>query len=295
MERVRLRVPATSANLGPGFDCLGLALSLCAHFDFEETEGGLEITGCPPELANENNLVWRAYLHALRAAGREPKGLRLHIDSDIPLSRGLGSSAACAVGGILGADRLHDLQLAWQDILDLAAQMEGHPDNVAPALYGGMRVSVMEQGRVLTLPCTVHPSLRYLALVPDFELRTGVARAALPACVPMEDAVFNLSRAAFLLRALEDGDIPLIRAAMQDRLHQDARFALIPGSGELKQEAEGLGAACCLSGAGPSLLCLYLDRGFPSQMNKALRKARSRFCAIPLQLCREGASIIAPG
>lgn len=290
---VSVRVPATSANLGPGFDCLGLALDLYARFNFELLPRGLEITGCRKEDANEGNLVYRAYVHTLKALGMRGQGLRLHIDSDIPLSRGLGSSAACVAGGILGAAGLHGLNLSRENALKLAAELEGHPDNAAPAIYGGLRVSLTEDGRAVSLPCAVHPGLRFLALVPDFELRTADARAALPQSVSLKDAVYNLSHAAFLLKALEGGDPELIRLAMRDRLHQDARFKLIPGAAALKARMEEIGAAaCCLSGAGPTLLCLYDEAGFPKKAIEAVRADFPRFSALPLKLDGKGAEIV---
>ena len=283
---VSVRVPATSANLGPGFDCLGLALDLYARFDFELMPRGLEITGCREEDAGENNLVYRAYVHTLKALGIAVQGLRLRIDSDIPLSRGLGSSAACVAGGILGAAALHGLKLSNEETLKLAAELEGHPDNAAPAIYGGLRVSLMEDGRALSLPCAVHPGLRFLTLMPDFELRTADARAALPQSVLLKDAVYNLSHTAFLLKALEGGDPELIRLAMRDRLHQDARFRLIPGSAALKERMEQLGAAaCCLSGAGPTMLCLYTGDDFLNRAMEAARTEFPRFDPHPLSLC----------
>ena len=289
---VSVRVPATSANLGPGFDCLGLALDLYARFDFELLTRGLEITGCREEDAGEDNLIYRAYVHTLKAFGLDARGLRLRIDSDIPLSRGLGSSAACVAGGILGAAALHGLSLSDGEVLKLASELEGHPDNAAPAIYGGLRVSLTEDGRAVSLPCVVHPSLRFLALVPDFELRTADARAALPQSVPLKDAVYNLSRTAFLLKALEGGDPELIRLAMKDRLHQDARFRLIPGAAALKERMEQLGAAaCCLSGAGPTMLCLYTGDDFLNRAMEAARTEFPRFDPRPLSLCGEGARV----
>ena len=289
---VSVRVPATSANLGPGFDCLGLALDLYARFDFELLPRGLEITGCREEDAGEDNLIYRAYVHTLKAFGLDARGLRLRIDSDIPLSRGLGSSAACVAGGILGAAALHGLSLSDGEVLKLASELEGHPDNAAPAIYGGLRVSLTEDGRAVSLPCVVHPSLRFLALVPDFELRTADARAALPQSVPLKDAVYNLSRTAFLLKALEGGDPELIRLAMKDRLHQDARFRLIPGAAALKERMEQLGAAaCCLSGAGPTMLCLYTGDDFLNRAMEAARTEFPRFDPRPLSLCGEGARV----
>ena len=289
---VSVRVPATSANLGSGFDCLGLALDLYARFDFELLPRGLEITGCREEESREDNLVYRAYVHTLTSFGLDAPGLRLRIDSDIPLSRGLGSSAACVAGGILGAAALHGLKLSNEETLKLAAELEGHPDNAAPAIYGGLRVSLMEDGRALSLPCAVHPGLRFLAMVPDFELRTADARAALPQSVPLKDAVYNLSRTAFLLKALEAGDPELIRLAMRDRLHQDARFRLIPGAVALKERMEQAGAAaCCLSGAGPTMLCLYTGDDFLNRAMDAARTEFPRFDPRPLTLCREGARV----
>ncbi len=290
---VRIRVPATSANLGPGFDCLGIALNLYARFTFEPLSQGIEISGCRPQDAGEDNLVYQAFFHTLKAAGVKSRGLRLQIDSDIPLSRGLGSSAACVVGGILGADRLYGLGLSREDMLKLATELEGHPDNAAPAIWGGLRVSLMEEGRALSLPCEVHPSLKFLALVPDFELSTSAARAALPQSVSLKDAVYNLSHAAFLIKALEGGEPGLIRDAMQDRLHQDARFKLIPGAAELKARMENAGAiACCLSGAGPTLLCLYAEEDILSKAKEAIGKSFPGLVSMVLELCAEGAEIM---
>ena len=289
---VSVRVPATSANLGPGFDCLGLALDLYARFDFEMLPRGLEITGCREEESGEDNLVYRAYVHTLTSFGLDDLGLRLRIDSDIPLSRGLGSSAACVAGGIMGAAALHGLSLSDGEALKLATELEGHPDNAAPAIYGGLRVSLTEDGRAVSLPCAVHPSLRLLALVPDFELRTADARAALPQSVPLKDAVYNLSHTAFLLKALETGDPELIRLAARDRLHQDARFKLIPGAAALKERMEESGAAaCCLSGAGPTMLCLYTGDDFLNRAMEAVKAEFPRFDPRPLSLCREGARV----
>ncbi len=167
---VVIRVPATTANLGPGFDCLGLALSLYARFTFEKKEQGLLIKGCEPAYANEDNLVYRAYLSTLSEYRVKPQGLTLTIQSDIPVSRGLGSSAACIVGGILGASTLYDLNLSQDAVFALATRLEGHPDNVAPAIFGGLRVSILEEGWPYSLPSPLFPGLRFLALVPDFPL-----------------------------------------------------------------------------------------------------------------------------
>ncbi|MDI9520967.1 MAG: homoserine kinase [Bacillota bacterium] len=289
---VIVRVPATTANLGPGFDCLGAALSLYARFSFEKREAGLEITGCKPAYANSENLVYKAFCLALKENGLQPEGVRIHLDSDIPVSRGLGSSAACAAGGILGASALYGLDLSREAVFRLAAELEGHPDNVAPAIYGGLRVSLTQDGVPHSLPSPVHPSLRFLALIPDFPLETKKARAVLPQTVSLQDAVYNLSRTAFLLKALETGEAEQIRLGMGDRLHQDARLPLIENGYDLKARLEQEGAiAVFISGAGPSLMCLYQDPGFPAKAEQIIKTAFPRFSVLPLDLCAQGAVI----
>ncbi len=289
---ITIRVPATTANLGPGFDCLGMALDLYARFSFDKMQQGLDITGCDPAFAGPDNLVYQAFLAALQHCNVEPGGLRLHIQSDIPHARGLGSSAACITGGILGANALYQLGMDDQAVFELACALEGHPDNIAPALFGGLRVSMMEGGLPHQLPAAVHPSWRVLALIPDFSLTTEAARAALPALVSLGDACYNLSHAAFLLKALEQDDPTLLRLACRDRLHQDARFALIPGGRQLKEKAEDIGAAACwLSGAGPTLICLYQNSDFPARLEPVIAAVFPRFAMTPLALCHAGAVV----
>ncbi len=287
---VTVRVPATTANLGPGFDCLGAALDLYARFKFEETGEGLVITGCDAQYAGADNLVYRAFLMALERFGERPRGLRLAVASEIPPARGLGSSAACIVGGIMGAASLRHLSLSPDMVFDLAADMEGHPDNAAAAVFGGLRVSMMDGRRPLSLPAPVHPDLRLLALVPDFCLKTDAARGALPEMVFRKDAVYNLSHTAFLLKALETGDVEALRAACRDRLHQQYRFPLIRGGEALAEKIEALGApACFISGSGPSLMCLYRDPGFPDLAGEAVRTGSTRFQVLQLRFSPNGA------
>lgn len=289
---VVIRVPATTANLGPGFDCLGAALSLYARFSFEKAASGLEISGCDPAYSNQDNLTYRAFCFALEENGINPGGLRMRLDSDIPVSRGLGSSAACVVGGILGASTLYGLNLSREAVFRLAAKIEGHPDNAAPALFGGLRVSLTQGGTPHSLPSPMHPSLRFLALTPDSPLETKKARAALPRMVSLQDAVYNLSRTAFLLKALETGEAEKIRLGMGDRLHQNVRLPLIQQGRELKARLEREGAvAVFVSGAGPSLMCLYQEPGFVAEAGRLIKTAFPRFSVLPLDLCAQGAMI----
>lgn len=180
MERITLRVPATSANLGPGFDSFGCALALYNTYTFERIAEGIEVTGCPPEFCNAENLSIQAYRYALDAMGLPMEALRLHVQSEIPVCRGLGSSSAMIIGGVFAANAMHGAPFTREEMLALCTVIEGHPDNLAPALYGGMTASLMRNGRPVTACFPLSPRLRFLALVPDFPLSTEVARAVLP-------------------------------------------------------------------------------------------------------------------
>ncbi len=289
---VTIRVPATTANLGPGFDCLGMALSLYAEFTFTLQDHGLAIIGCPAEFSGEDNLIHQAFLHAARQFGKKAPGLSIAVNSAIPPARGLGSSAACITAGIMAAGQLLDVPLSQDDLFSLSAALEGHPDNAAAAVYGGIRVSLMTEGRATSLPVHPHPNLLLLALIPDFPLETAKARQALPDHFPRQEVVFNLSHTAFLVKALEEGAFHLLGEACQDRLHQPYRFPLIDGGEALARQARALGAdACVISGAGPSLLCLHHDPASPARMADAL-KAYPAWRALPLNVAEEGATII---
>ena len=292
---VTVRVPASSANLGPGFDCLGMALSLFAEIRFKPLDKGLSITGCPPEYAGEDNLIYRAFCQAAQAFGRTAPGLEIDIRSHIPPARGLGSSAACITAGVLGAAALLDHPLSPEALLDLCARLEGHPDNAAAAVYGGIRISVTTEDQVLSLPVKPHPDLRLAALVPGFPLETQKARQALPEHPSRADAVFSLSRAVFLIKALESGAFHLLEEACRDRLHQPWRFPLIPGGEQVARLAMDKGAdAFFISGAGPSLMCLYHDPAFPARLKKGLI-AFPAWRALPLAIAPKGAMILPPG
>lgn len=259
---VNLRLPASSANLGPGFDCLSTALSLYARFSFEEKEEGLIITGCPPGMGDSENLIYQSYLKAVQIFGCAPRGLWITVNSDIPPARGLGSSAACVTAGVKAASILHNVSISDEEMLLLACSIEGHPDNVAAALLGSLRISVWDEERVISREISVHKDIKFLALIPNFSLSTHQARSVLKDRVALKDAVFNLSRTALLVKALENGDMDLLRFSCQDKLHQPFRYPLIQDSLDLVDAMNGLDAACCISGAGPTLLCMYSNISF---------------------------------
>ena len=256
MNRVTIRVPATTANLGPGFDAFGCALSLYTDVTFEETEFGLEITGCDEAYTGPDNLAYTSYCAVLASLSEEIRGVKIHIDAHIPICRGLGSSAALLVAGAMGANVLRGSKLSTQGLLNITNAMEGHPDNLAPAFYGGLTASMVDNGLPMTVSFPLHSGWEFLALIPDFNLPTTLARSVLPEQVSRADAIYNISHGAMVLKALELGDEKLLRTAMQDRLHQSYRKKLIPDYEKIEALIRTTGAAFCLSGAGPTLLCM---------------------------------------
>lgn len=290
---ITVRVPATTANLGPGFDCFGLALGVYATLSFEERSEGFVFEGVDERYCNEDNLAIRAYYAALEAMKLPRCGLYLKIDSDVPVSRGMGSSSSLIIGGLMAANAAHGHVLSHETILSLATKIEGHPDNVAPALYGGLTVSLMEEGQVVSIPCPISDTVKVCLLVPDFELSTAKARSVLPSEVPHKDAVYNVSHAAVLLRALETGNMPAISLALRDKLHQPYRFSLIDEAETLKAAAfENGAAAFAISGAGPTLLCLHDKADFAIRMEEAVKTCTHHWRVLSPTIDTTGASVI---
>jgi len=293
MKRVTIRVPATTANLGPGFDAFGCALSLYTDVTFEETEAGLEITGCDECYAGPDNIAYTAYCAVLASLSEEVRGVKIHIDSQIPICRGLGSSAALLVAGAIGANVLRGNRLSTQGLLNITNAMEGHPDNLAPALYGGLTASMVDNGLPVTVNFPLHPEWEFLALVPDFELSTSVARDALPTQYSRADAVYNISHGAMVLKALELGDEKLLHKAMQDRIHQPYRKSLIQDYDKIESFIRTTGAAFCLSGAGPTLLCITRNPALREKLSKKLETiTKANWQILPLHIDFRGAHII---
>ena len=291
MKRVTIRVPATTANLGPGFDAFGCALSLYTDVTFEETDSGLEITGCDEAYTGPDNLAYTAYCAVLASLNEEIRGIKIHIDAHIPICRGLGSSAALLVAGAMGANVLRGSRLSTQGLLNITNAMEGHPDNLAPAFYGGLTASMVDNGLPVTVSFPLHPSWEFLALIPDFDLPTTLARSVLPEQVSRADAIYNISHGALVLKALELGDEKLLRTAMQDRLHQNYRKHLIPDFEKIQALARTTGAAFCLSGAGPTLLCLTRDPQLAEKLEKRMKTER-KWEILPLPGEFQGAHVM---
>ena len=293
MKRVTIRVPATTANLGPGFDAFGCALSLYTDVTFEETEAGLEITGCPEEFTGPDNLAYVSYCAALATMSEELRGVKIHIEADIPVCRGLGSSAALLVAGAMGANVLRGNKLSTQGLLNITNAMEGHPDNLAPAFFGGLTASMVDNGLPVCVNFPLHPDWEFLALVPDFDLPTTVARQALPTEYDRSDAVYNIAHGALVLKALELGDEKLLRNAMQDRIHQPYRKKMIADYDKIESLIRTTGAAFCLSGAGPTLLCITRNPGLEEKLSKKLDSiTTASWQMIPLHVEFQGAHVI---
>ncbi len=259
---VAVRVPATSANLGPGFDTLGLALSVYDELTVSELPGDgleIEVTGAGAEDVprDGSHLVVRAMAHAYASAGRRMPGIRLRAHNAIPHGRGLGSSGAAVVAGLLAAKGLleGDVELADDVLLRLATELEGHPDNVAPALFGGLTIAWTTESGPAHKKLLVHRGVSPLVFVPDFTMSTAVARSLAPLQVPREDAVFNVSRSALLVAALTQSP-ELLLVATEDRLHQDYRAEAMPATSALVRALRAEGYAAVVSGAGPSVLVL---------------------------------------
>ena len=255
-------VPATSANIGPGFDTLGLALNIYNKFYITEINEGLEIIGCDDKYKNEDNLVYKSiqYFYKKVKPRKNLCGLKIEIVNDIPICKGLGSSATCIVAGILAANILSESNLSKHELLKIATEIEGHPDNIAPALFGNLVVSIMENNDVYYDIIDFPEDLSFCALIPDFELSTSLSRDVLTKKIKFSDGVYNLSRSSLLISSIMNRNFDLIKFACKDKLHQDYRGPLINNYDDIVNESINLGSlGVFLSGAGPTILCIIKD------------------------------------
>lgn len=268
-DSVIVTVPGTTSNVGPGFDCLGAALTLYNRFQFTRAESGLQIdvTGAEADrvVLDESNLAYKSFLKFFDHIGKPVPGLHLSIELQVPLSRGLGSSATAIVGGLVGANVLAGSPLTQEQVMELAIAIEGHPDNVVPALLGGCRLAAESDGEwtICELPC--HPDIAFVLGVPDFEVSTAEARRVLPQEYSRADAIFNMAHLGLLVRALETGNADWLRSALKDRIHQPYRKSLMHGFDAVREGAIAAGAyELVISGAGPTLLAIaHPSQGVP--------------------------------
>ena len=273
----KIQIPATSANLGAGFDALGLALTFYNYVEMEESDNidiassdGLDIP------TDEKNLIYISAKDLFNVCGKKLEGLKLRQTNSIPMARGLGSSSACIIAGLVGANKMLGDPLTKDDLVDLSAQIEGHPDNTAPALLGGIVTAVFDGRKVHWVKQEVFTKLKFVAIIPDFELKTEQARACLPKEIAHKDAVYNLSRAALFSASLLTGKFENLKTAVDDRLHQPYRMELIPHCKDVFDIAYTHGAyGAYISGAGPTIMAIVDENNtyFAGKMKFSLDNA----------------------
>lgn len=271
---IKITVPATSANLGIGYDTLGMAVSLYSHFTFDRADE-LRITGCPEEFQNEDNLVYVSFVDALRAWGEDPFPVAIDIQTQVPVARGLGSSSTCVVAGIMAAAALTGHTVDRAELVRLATEVEGHPDNVAPAILGGAVCSFTPTGgQPRCLRYEVSENLRFITVIPPYEVHTSEARKVVPGTVPLADAVWQMGRIAGMTRGLETGDLGLIADANDDRLQEPHRRKLIPDYDAIRATCLAGGAGTLwISGSGSTLMAVTDDTIVAKFLQVRLREA----------------------
>jgi len=296
---IRVSIPATSANLGPGFDCIGMAFDMYNVIEVEETSQPgvkIEVVGEGAETIplDETNLVLVSMKAVFEQVGYDFKGLKITLYNDIPLTRGLGSSAACIAGGMMAANELSGSKLTLKQIINKAAQMDGHPDNVLPAIIGGLTVGCLYEDEVYYSRLDPPTKMDFIMLIPDFELETVKARSVLPTHVSISDAIFNISRAALMIASMMTGNTENLLVATDDRLHQPYRKKLIPNFEEILVACKENGAkGVFLSGAGPTIIVM-LDGGqeeFIANMKEFLMKYDHDWLLKDCEVCHMGLSV----
>ncbi|MFZ9744671.1 MAG: homoserine kinase [Aquiluna sp.] len=295
MTKLKVTVPATSANLGPGFDSLGMALAHYDEYELETTSSGVEIQitgeGARTAAKDENNLIFRSIQLVFDSVGEKMPGIKLNCKNSIPHGRGMGSSGAAVAGGVmLAAGLLANKNFTEQQLLEFATRLEGHPDNVAPALFGGLTIAWVDESGPHHKKLTVHRGISPLVLVAPNEMSTKLARSLQPESVPHTDAVFNVSRSALLVAALTQSP-ELMMSATEDRLHQNYRSSAMPETSKLISSLRELGHPAVVSGAGPSVLVL---EGDPQNRLEAMDFVKKNFPAweaLALAVDFKGASL----
>lgn len=291
MAKIKVRVPGSSANMGPGFDSLGLALTIYNYIEVEETEQGLVIEINDAETkeflpTDEKNLVYKAMKYLFEKAGYTPKGLKLTLTSEVPVTRGLGSSSACIIGGLVAANELSGKKFSSREIMAMATKIEGHSDNVCAAYLGGFTVSVFDKDEVFYYSHKIEGDLKCLVLIPDYAVTTQKARNTLPGYYPKRDVAFNISHTALMVASMVSGNYENLLCAIDDRVHEPYRKIFIDGYQKLYNKLKSYGAlGTFISGSGPTLASIveaddaeyfyedikeYTDKAFPTWKVKLL-------------------------
>lgn len=295
---VKVISPASSANMGPGFDSLGVALNMYNTAEFELIESGIEIvimddaTFLPK---GEDNYVYKAFKMVYDEAGEFLSGVRISLWSDVPVTRGLGSSSSSIVLGLMGANRMLGDRFTKDELVNMATKIEGHPDNVAPTILGGFVASIYENEKVTYSKSTVSENLRFAAMIPNFHMQTQAARGILPKYIPFKSGVYNLSHASLVTAAFAQKNYDLLKFAVKDRMHQRYRFPKIKSGEYVARNARRFGALCSyLSGAGPTIMAI-VDKDFEqfeAKMNNLIETNLKGWKLVMLEADNEGARYI---
>ncbi len=295
----RMRIPATTANMGPGFDCIGMAFDMYNYIDFAPLDvvGACELTsdGAAGKIdLSKDNLIYKAYAAVFEYLNQPVMGIKMHFENNVPYSRGLGSSSAALIGGVKVANEVLDNPLSDTEVLNIALKFEGHPDNIAPALLGGVVISGLdEDGAVFYSKITPPANLHCTVIIPDYPLATKKAREVLPQQFTMKDAVYNVGRMAMLVDAMHTGKLDQLVLAMDDKLHQPYRMPLIKGMDEIIPAAKALGALnVTISGAGPTILIVSDGEKDFTPLHDILAKHGVTAKITPLHPVNTGAELV---
>ena len=300
MAKVKVKVPATTANMGAGFDSLGTALKLYNYVEAEETDGGLLIEYTDKASAflptDEKNLVYKSMKYLFDAADYRIDGLKLRLENNIPVTRGLGSSSACIVGGLIAANELSGKPFSQRELMCMAAKLEGHSDNSTPAFVGGFTVSVYENEDIFYYSHPIGNDLKFVLLIPDYAVTTKKARGTLPGQYPIRDVKFNISHAALTVAAMISGDYENLLCAVDDRIHEPYRKTFIEGYQKIHNRLKSYGAlGTYISGSGPTMISLVEGEdaeGFMADMQEYMKKSHPAWQIMLAEADNEGAKLI---
>ncbi len=291
---VKVKVPCSSANLGPGFDCIGIGLNLYNTFNISEIHSGLLIEGCPKEYQNTDNIIYRAMEIIFKEVSYNPTGIKISIESNIPISRGLGSSSSCIIGGMMAANYLSGNKLSKESIANLATRMEGHPDNVIPCLFGGLIVSLFNGKETYYEKINFNSKIKFFAMFPNFNLETKKARNILPKELDFRFAMSNIATSSFLVASIANNNFRNIKHSMKNVIHESFRETLIPNFSEIKNKAlEFHALGVYLSGAGPTIMAIVSEDNldFKKNMTEFIKNLDNMWIVKELSLCNEGTTI----
>lgn len=282
---LEISVKATTANLGPGFDCLGLALDIENKVRFIESD---------MDFFDKNNMIYQAAKRIFDLSGKTMPPIKIEQEINIPICRGLGSSAACIAAGCMAGNILSGAKMSLDELIEIGTEIEGHPDNIVPAFLGGFTVSIREGKKVVYFRKEAHKGFKYAVMYPEYTLPTVEARKVLPKEISLADGVFNISRASLFTAAMITGDGELLKYACKDKLHQPYRKNLVPGFDEIIDKAQSSGAlAGFLSGAGPTIIAILPtdNMGFEADMKEHLKKINGNWTLKIVKASNEGVMV----